>query len=239
MNRKGLPGAEEESARLSRVYGSYQSGTAPARWDLSNPGNQRILAEREATIRKSLDAAGWSSLGGLRILDVGCGEGAELASFQSRGATASALVGIDARPEAVARARARHPGIRFECHPAERLPFADSAFDLAIAFTLFSSVLSDGIAAAIASEVDRVLRPGGGLSWYDLRVGNPSNPNVRGITDATIRRLFPGYQVRLRPITLAPPLARRLGPLTPALYPVLAAIPALRTHYAGLLVKHA
>jgi len=38
-------------------------------------------------------------------------------------------------------------------------------------------------------------------------------------------------------LTLFPPLARRLGIFTPVLYPVLAAVPLLRTHLMGVLVK--
>jgi hypothetical protein len=34
-----------------------------------------------------------------------------------------------------------------------------------------------------------------------------------------------------------PPLARRLHPLTRLLYPVLAALPPLRTHWMGLLER--
>jgi len=38
-------------------------------------------------------------------------------------------------------------------------------------------------------------------------------------------------------VTLLPPLARRLGPATPLAYPVLAALPPLRSHLIGLLRK--
>ena len=53
-----------------------------------------------------------------------------------------------------------------------------------------------------------------------------------------MRALFPGYRIELRRITLAPFLARRIPePLLPLLYPLLGAVPLLRTHYLGLLVK--
>jgi len=80
-----------------------------------------------------------------------------------------------------------------------------------------------------------VLRPGGGLVWYDFRVGNPWNPHVRGMSRRRLRHLFPGWPATLRLVTLLPPLARRLHALTSVLYPVLAAVPPLRTHWAGLL----
>jgi len=67
---------------------------------------------------------------------------------------------------------------------------------------------------------------------------NPRNPDVRGVRAGEIRSLFPGFEIHLRRITLAPFIARRLPEsLLPVLYPLLAAIPLLRTHYLGLLVK--
>ena len=49
--------------------------------------------------------------------------------------------------------------------------------------------------------------------------------------------LFPGWHARLQLVTLLPPLARRLGILTPVLYPVLATLRPLRTHWLGLLER--
>jgi hypothetical protein len=89
----------------------------------------------------------------------------------------------------------------------------------------------------VASEVRRVLRPGGALLWYDFRVGNPWNPHVRAMSRRSIRALFPGWRGSFRLVTLLPPLARRLGSLTPVFYPVLGTLPPLRTHWAGLLER--
>lgn len=86
-------------------------------------------------------------------------------------------------------------------------------------------------------EVNRVLKPGGAIVWYDFIYNNPSNPHVRGISHTAIQKLFPQFRLILHKITLLPPLARRLGPFTPYLYPLLAAIPWFRTHYLGLLIK--
>ena len=103
--------------------------------------------------------------------------------------------------------------------------------------TVFSSILEPGLAKAISDSITRVLRPGGSVLLYDFRYRNPSNKHVHGVGRAEIAALFPGFVANLELVTLLPPLARRLGPLTPALYPVLAAIPRLRTHHVGLLEK--
>jgi hypothetical protein len=49
--------------------------------------------------------------------------------------------------------------------------------------------------------------------------------------------MFPEFRSRLVSITLLPPLARRWGTLTDLLYPCFAALPFLRSHYLGLVVK--
>jgi hypothetical protein len=68
-------------------------------------------------------------------------------------------------------------------------------------------------------------------------MNNPLNPHVRGISRKVICKLFPEFDARLVSITLMPPLARRCGSLADLLYPCLASLPFLRSHYLGLLVK--
>jgi hypothetical protein len=80
-----------------------------------------------------------------------------------------------------------------------------------------------------------VLRPDGAILWYDLRVDNPRNPNVRGVRGAEIRALFPDFRLRLRRVTLAPPHARRLVPRSWLLAGLLERFVVLNTHYLGLL----
>jgi hypothetical protein len=52
-----------------------------------------------------------------------------------------------------------------------------------------------------------------------------------------LRRLFPGFEARLRRVTLAPPLARRIVPRARTLAAALAAARMLDTHYLGTLRK--
>jgi ubiquinone/menaquinone biosynthesis C-methylase UbiE len=146
---------------------------------------------------------------------------------------------VDLLPDRIEEARERYPDLRFIPANAEALDFPDASFDLVLFFTVFSSILDAGMRARVAREAGRVLRPGGAVLWYDFRVDSPSNPNVRGIRRDAVLDLFPGYDASLRSVTLLPPLARRLGALTRALYPALAALPFLRTHWAGVLVKPA
>ncbi|SRR5258707_10907158 len=94
-----------------------------------------------------------------------------------------------------------------------RLPYADASFDLILQFLLFTSVLSEAVKGQIAKEISRVLLPGGHLLWYDFAFNNPRNPDVRGIRLSEIRRLFPGFTIEARRVTVAPPLSTTLGRL--------------------------
>jgi hypothetical protein len=93
------------------------------------------------------------------------------------------------------------------------------------------------MAINIVSEINRVLAPGGAIVWYDFRMNNPFNRNVRGMTRRKIQSLFSGFGMTWEAISLLPPLARRLGHLTGRLYVPLSSLPFLRTHLLGLLTK--
>jgi ubiquinone/menaquinone biosynthesis C-methylase UbiE len=225
-----------ETDRIARAYGDLDERAA-ARWDPRNSGNQRILAERRRLIKRVLERERWLPLRDRRVLDVGSGGGAELAWFLELGARESSLVGIDLLPARVEVARRSFPHLDFRVGNAEHLPFADGSFDLVVASTIFSSILDAEMSANVAAEIRRVLRRGGGLLWYDFRYNSPANPNVRGVSAARVRTLFPDLQGELIRLTLLPPLARRLGPLTPIAYPTLGLVPPLRSHLLGLLRK--
>jgi hypothetical protein len=73
--------------------------------------------------------------------------------------------------------------------------------------------------------------------WYDFTVDNPRNPDVRGVPVGRIRELFPQGRLTYRRVTLAPPVARAVCRAHPVLYPVLNALPWLRTHVLAWIEK--
>jgi ubiquinone/menaquinone biosynthesis C-methylase UbiE len=224
--------------RIAQAYRELEA-RAGSRYDLRNRGNRLVLDERRKLARRLLDDAGWLPLGPRRVLEVGCGTGSELRWMLEMGASPQNLVGVDLLADRVRVARAAFPDIEFHEGNAERLPFPDATFEVAMAITLFSSILDASMAHNVAREIVRVLRPGGGLLWYDFRYDSPSNRNVRGVTGRAVRELFPGLDGRLFTITVAPPLVRRLGPLTSIAYSSLSHVPLARTHLMGLLRKPA
>ncbi|HEX2647582.1 MAG TPA: class I SAM-dependent methyltransferase, partial [Candidatus Dormibacteraeota bacterium] len=145
-----------EADRIAQAYRGRDLRDAN-RWDLNNPGNQRILAERRGMARRLLQARGWLPLARKTVLDVGCGGGAELAWFRELGASPAALTGVDLLPERIEVARRSFPELNFQQGNAERLPFAAESFDLLVAYTLFSSILDQTMAGNVAAEIVRVM----------------------------------------------------------------------------------
>ena len=227
-----------EVDRQTEVYREYsERGWRKTKWAVTNRGNQAIRQERERKLEQLLRCAGFFPLGNQRILDVGCGTGETLAGFEAWGAKPENLFGVDLLSDRIRRAKENFPDITFREANAETLPFGNGFFDLVALFTVFTSIRDPQMARNVSREINRILRPGGAVVWYDFRINNPFNQHVRGISRQGVLTLFPGYDTRLKSVTVLPPLARRAGRLTGLLYPSLAALPFLRSHYAGVLVK--
>ncbi|HEU5455193.1 MAG TPA: class I SAM-dependent methyltransferase [Nocardioides sp.] len=94
---------------------------------------------------------------GQRALDVGCGPGALTVQLAER-LGVSGVVAIDPSTPFVEAARERIPGVEVHEGSAEDLPFADGAYDLAVA-QLVVHFMSDPVAGL--GEMARVTRPGG------------------------------------------------------------------------------
>jgi ubiquinone/menaquinone biosynthesis C-methylase UbiE len=221
-----------EQERIRETYRSYGSRGRDRIWDTRNRGFARLSRDRDLRIRDLLARSLPS--GAATMLDVGCGDGTLLGDVRRRWADIQ-VTGLDLQPERIEEARARVPDATFVVGSADALPFADRTFDVVTAITLMSSLPSDRMETDAAREIARVMRPGGWLVWFDLRYDNPNNPAVHGVTSRRLAMLFAGWEQELRSSTLLPPIARRLGPTTPVVYPILEAVPLLRSHLIGRL----
>jgi SAM-dependent methyltransferase len=219
-----------ETDRIREAYARRAERGADERYSLNGPANAYLFASRERDIVSILRRHRLMPLAGRDILDAGCGNGALLRDLVRLGAEAARCSGVDLLAERIDAARAADPRMRFDCGDASSLPFADASLDIALQFTLLSSVLDTSMRRAIASETMRVLRPGGVLIWYDF-LWNPGNRDVRGIRLGELRALYPGCAVDARRVTLAPPLLRLCARISPTLCRALGAVPWLRSHY--------
>jgi ubiquinone/menaquinone biosynthesis C-methylase UbiE len=193
---------------------------------------------RERGVLAVLRRCGIRDLATQRILEVGCGTGQWLSDLIKWGADPSSLIGIDLLEERIARARTLLPAsVSLHAGSATQLPCEDESRDIVVQSTVFSSILDPATRRLLASEMLRVLKPGGIVLWYDFFVDNPKNPDVRGVRMREIRALFSPCEIDLRRATLAPPLTRALAPWSRLACEVLELVPLLRTHYLGALRK--
>lgn len=112
-------------------------------------GRRRILARLIEELQVPSDG---------RVLDVGCGSGANGPVLAAGGRT---VIGIDysEMPFALAGTGERGHVARLRAD-ATRLPFTSESFDLVVALDVLEHIVDD---LAAAAELRRVLRPGGAL----------------------------------------------------------------------------
>ena len=118
---------------------------------------------------------------GEHVLDLGSGAGTDsLVASQMVGADGT-VSGVDMTPEMVAKARASAAelgaeNVEFVESEAERLPFADSSFDVVISNGVIDLIPDKD---AVFAELRRVLRPGGRLQLADVTIQRPVSEEGR------------------------------------------------------------
>lgn len=200
-----------EPDRIREEYRSRAETIPPDRYAWHREEIQYWQASTARVCARLLQQSGAFPLTDARIADIGCGDGNWLLEFLQWGARAGNLHGIDLIEDRVASARERLPGADIRCGDAAHLPWPGRSFDLVTQFAVFSSILDSKMREGIAHEMQRILRPGGRILWYDLRYSNPKRSAVRGLTRHDIHELFPGWRVRFANTTLAPPLSRAVA----------------------------
>jgi ubiquinone/menaquinone biosynthesis C-methylase UbiE len=212
--------------RLERIYGRYQRSRRRRRaWAAGNQGNRAIRAELLELFRGEVG----DRLAAGQLLDVGCGAGWLLVELARSGIAQERLHGVELIESRIAAARLALPRADVRRADARRLPFESGAFEVVTMFTLLSSLPDAASVQTALAEGRRVLAPGAVLLVYEPRRPNPLNKATRLITARDLdRALGPGWSEA--PLTVFPPLARRLGPFASGLYPMLARVPPLLTH---------
>jgi SAM-dependent methyltransferase len=145
---------------------------------------------------------------GRRVVDVGCGTGANIASL----ADAYACHGIDPSAEGIRLARERFPAVQFTCGLApEAFGPAERDADVVLAMDVMEHVADDFL---FASSLLAVLKPGGHLlvtvpadetlwSLHDVNFGH-----YRRYTRARLERVWQGLPVT--PLLVSHYMARLL-----------------------------
>ncbi len=224
-----------EEKRIREAYARRRSGSLYSRF---NRAYLFMVQEREQCFLRLLARYGFAQLKTKKILEIGCGNGDLLRDFIKWGARPDNLFGIDLIPDRVAEAINVCPKtVKIRQGNAAALQFPDELFDVVLQSTVFTSVLDGSMKRQIAAEMCRVLKPTGLILWYDYHMDNPKNPDVKGVKLQEIGALFPKCEVRMKRITLAPPIARRFASYSWLLCYFLSKIPWLCTHYIGVIRK--
>jgi ubiquinone/menaquinone biosynthesis C-methylase UbiE len=254
---------DQEAIRIRNEYARRDGrGFSQIIYRYSNPAFMFHMQEREWAILLSLRREG-IDLTGSKILEVGCGNGHILQRFIEFGARVA--VGIDLMGSRVGQGRKSYPNLHLHQGDAAFLPFGNAGFDLVMQFTCLSSVMEPTMRRQIASEMWRVLRPGGVILFYDLRpISIFSRLFIRALRQfklegkfvredifqeyvrnptptqplaiKEIRSLFSQGDMNCRTLSLDFSVAR-LAELSHWLASVLSCLPCLRTHYLVIVRK--
>jgi SAM-dependent methyltransferase len=164
--------AEDRIEEIRRIVGDAEAGTfglgtdvpelgvveGYARWapTYDAPGNPLVSVEQPA-VWNLLDTTPAG-----RALDAACGTGRHARRLIEGG---HEVVGLDASPEMLARARENLPGARFESGELSDLPFEDAEFDLAVCALALEHVANFDLAI---EELARVVRDDGRVIISDI-----------------------------------------------------------------------
>ena len=146
------------------------------------------------------------------MVDIGCGTG-RLLDF--------ARTGVDASPEMLAVAAAKHPEARLVVSSLPNLDLPEAGFAAATCFHVFMHLEPDLVAASLA-EIARVVRPGGRLV-FDIpgrlrrSLGRPRTREVswHAETSGSAKEIMqwagPSWRIRRRTGLLVLPMHRAPG----------------------------
>ncbi len=112
-----------------------------------------------------------------KILDCGCGYGRTLADLSHSGY--SNFIGLDFSPAMLTRCRSQIPDAAVVRNDGQALPFKTNSIDAVILFAVLTCIPDDDGQRALASEVDRVLRPNGLLYISDLLLNDDQRNRER------------------------------------------------------------
>ena len=205
-------------------------------YSIFNPAQLFMLHSRERKLLACLRENGFSSLNGRRILEIGCGGGGALKEYLRYGVAAEELHGIDLLLDRLKAARKVLPDLPLVNSNGAFLPYTEQSFDLVLQYTAFSSILDQQVKRNMAGEMLRVLKPDGVIIWYDFWL-NPTNKQTKGIKPAEIKSLFPDCQFTFHKITLAPPISRRIVPISWGVAHFLESLKIFNSHYLAIILK--
>lgn len=200
-------------------------------YDPLNADRYMAYQEKRRTFIRWIKCSGLTPVRDKRLLEIGCGSGDNLLQFLTLGFQPENLVGNELLEERAFNARHLLPAAtQILIGDASTVDLEEESFDIVLQATVFTSILDDSFQQKLANHMWSMVKPGGGILWFDFVFNNPNNPDVRGVPIRRICELFPQGNIKTWKLILAPPISRRVTKIHPNLYILLNLMPFLRTH---------
>lgn len=224
-----------EIERIQQEYADREKRFAGSDlYSMFNASHLFAVQQRQRATLKILQKMGINSLLDLKLLEIGSGRGRILQEFLNFGMPSRNLYGLDLLMNRLPQAHDLLPASPLVNADGQAIPFRSKSFDLVTQYTALSSILDAVIRERVAAEMLRILKPGGFIIWYDFWL-NPANSQTHGIRRAEIRSMFPNCRFEFQKITLAPPLARRLVPISWGAALFLESLRIFNSHYLVII----
>lgn len=224
----------EEAEEPERVRLRYERRKAEISTSMYSPLNPSVYMgqqEKERVLIRWIKEADLAPVHDRRVLEIGCGSGGNLLQLMKLGFLPENLTGNELLEDRAELARNLLPSaIRIIKGNALDLDLPEEFFDVVFQSTVFSSILDHVFQRKLADKMWSLVKPGGGVLWYDFIYNNPKNSDVRGVPIRSVRKLFPAGEFIVWRTTLAPPISRMVTKIHPCLYTVCNSISFIRTH---------
>jgi ubiquinone/menaquinone biosynthesis C-methylase UbiE len=143
---------------------------------IDNPFRRKIQPPYETAVRHGIQE-------GMRVLDIGPGNGTYTIAAAKRVGSSGEVVAIDIEPKMIDRVQKRIEtegikNIHARVADVYDLPFEDASFDLSYMITVINEI--PDIPRALG-EIRRVLKPGGSLVFSELLM-DPDYPLAKNLT---------------------------------------------------------
>lgn len=222
---------KNECDLIRERYEKRETALNHLRYNVLNPPVYMSMQEKERALIKWIYDAKIHPIENKRLLEIGCGTGANLLQFIRLGFDPANLVGNELLEDRVTVARKKLPQeIKIIPGDASEINMASNTVDIVYQSMVFTSILDMNFRLKLARRMWELVKPGGGILWYDFIYDNPRNSDVKGISVKEVRNLFPSGDMKTWRVTLAPPISRVVTKICPLLYNVINLLPLFRTH---------